>query len=211
MGTDSEVALRKYRLHASRYDHDVQRGEVIRRATISRLGLKPGDVVFDVACGTGLSFPLIEDGIGTSGRLIGIEMSPDMLAEAGRRIENHGWNNVTLINSPVETASIPVKADAVLFSFTHDVLRSPGALANVCRQIKPGARVAASGTKWAPWWAIPVNVVVWYFARKYVTTFEGFGQPWSHLIRHVPDFRTQSEFYGAVYVGWGTAAGDLGG
>lgn len=203
---DQQLALDKYRQKAVTYDESVSLSR-LRRRLIARLNLKPGDVVLDVACGTGLNFPLIHEAIGPDGRLIGIDLSPDMLAIAHERVLKNSWKNITLITSSVEAARITEQVDVVLFSFTHDVLRSPQALLNVMRHVKHGGCVVAAGTKWAPWWAVPVNIGVWFRARQYITTFEGFSQPWSHLAPFVTDLQLESFMLGAVYVACGTKSG----
>jgi demethylmenaquinone methyltransferase/2-methoxy-6-polyprenyl-1,4-benzoquinol methylase len=81
------------------------------------LRLGPRDVVLDVGCGTGQAFPVLEEAIGPEGRLIGIDLSAAMLARAAERIERDGWRNVTLIESSVEEALVPVTADGALLSF----------------------------------------------------------------------------------------------
>lgn len=202
---DQRLAVEKYRRRAATYDKSASvRLTRLRRGFIARLGLKPGDVVLDVACGTGLNFPLIQEVIGPAGRLIGVDLSPDMLAKARERVSPSGWTNVTLINSSAEDAQLTERADAILFTFTHDVMRSPRALENVMRYVRPRGRVVSAGSKWAPWWAVPVNIGLWYVVRQYTTTFEGFGQPWSHLARFVRDLRVEALMLGAVYVAWGT-------
>ena len=102
-----------------------------------------------------------------------------------------------------EDARIPEDVDAALFSLTHDVLRSPLALQNVMRSVKQGGRVVAAGAKWASWWVWPVNIGVWYGARQYTTTLEGFFRPWSHLGSYVSDLRLESHLFGTLYVAWG--------
>ena len=204
MPPNRQAALEKYRHAAATYD----KGEVpaiqrARRRAIARLSLQPGDVVFDVGCGTGLSFPLIEEGIGAQGRIIGIDQSPEMLVIAGRRVQTHSWRNVTLIESPVEEASISGHADAVLFCFTHDLLQSRNALENVFEHSKQGGRVVAAGFKWGPWWNLPLNVRVWAYVRHAVTTFDGFGRPWRHLERFVSEMEVEQVWFGAFYFGWG--------
>ena len=52
------------------------------------LGLRPGDTVVDIACGTGLNFPLLEEAIGPDGRIVGVDLTDAMLAQAQRRIES---------------------------------------------------------------------------------------------------------------------------
>ncbi len=39
-----------------------------------------------------------------------------------------------------------------------------------------------------------------------MTTFEGFGQPWSHLERLVPDLRVEPAAFGLSYFAFGTVA-----
>ncbi len=207
---DSQRVLEKYRHRAATYDRAVARAEPIRRDAIARLQLQPGEIVLDVGCGTGLSFPLIEERIGPEGQLTGIDMSPEMLEKARKRVDSNGWRNVTLIQSAVEEAKISAQVDAVLFHFTHDIMRSERALENIFLHAKPGASVVAAGGKWAPWWALQVNVVFWYIARRYITTFEGYDRPWSHLSRVVPNLRVEPRALGGIpsgaYIAWGTAS-----
>lgn len=202
---DPRAALDKYRQGAATYD-DSNRFQRLRRHFVARLDLHPGDVVLDLACGTGLNFPVLQDAIGPQGRLIGIDLSPDMLAIARERVSRSQWQNVTLIGSSVEEAHIPESVEAALFSLSHDVVRSPLAIQNVMRSVKHGGRVVAAGAKWAPWWALPVNIGVWYGARRYTTTFEGFSRPWSHLASYVHDLQIEPHLHGAMYVAWGTKA-----
>lgn len=194
-----------YRRHAGVYDSlgRILLAESVRREAVRLLALKPGDVVIDVACGTGLSFPLIEERIGREGQLIGVDLSPDMLAKAGGKAAEAGWQNVTLIEAAADEAAIPVPADAVFFHFTHDVMRTPAALENIFRHAKPGARVVSAGGKRAPRWAVPVNLVMRRISRRYITTFEGFDRPWSHLERFVPYLRVKPVLFGAGYIAWG--------
>jgi ubiquinone/menaquinone biosynthesis C-methylase UbiE len=201
---DQQLARRKYEELAPAYDRLVRLTARMRRLAVERLELLHGDDVLDVGCGTGLSFSLIQERIGAEGRLIGVDLSPDMLAKARERVERQGWENVTLVESAVEDAAIPAEVDACVSVLTHDVMRSPGALTNVVRHVKPGGRIVVTGAKWSSRWALPVNACVWWVARRYVTTFEGFGRPWGHLESLVPDLRIESLFLGGAYLAWGT-------
>lgn len=203
MRPDSQLAAEKYRALAATYDRRTGMAEPIRRRAIARLDLQPGDVVLDVACGTGVNFSLIREAIEGGGRVLGIDLSPARLAKARERVEAAGWRNVTLIESAIEEANIRQPVDAALFSFTHDVMRSPRALENVLRHVKPGGRVVATGSRWARWWVAPVNLVLWYAARQYTTTLEGYHRPWSHLADLVPDLRVEPALFSGCYIAWG--------
>ncbi len=206
MKPNSELSGKKYGALAATYDRQVRHGEGVRRAAVEKLALRVGDVALDVGCGTGLSLPLLEAGARPQGKVIGVEASPEMLARARGRVEANGWTNVTLIEATAEEARLPEAPDAVLFHFVHDITRSPAAVQNIFGQVKPGARVAVAGVKRSVWWAVPVNLYMWQLARRYVTTFEGFDRPWSHIRRFVPGLTVRSLRFGAVFVAWGTAS-----
>jgi demethylmenaquinone methyltransferase/2-methoxy-6-polyprenyl-1,4-benzoquinol methylase len=179
----------------------------LRRRTIAALRLAPGDSVLDVACGTGLSFPLLAAAVGPAGRVTGVELSPAMARLARERIARTGWGNVALIESSAEDAQLAGAFDAVLFNFAHDVLQSPAALARIFAAAKPGARVAAAGSKFLPWWLAPANAVVRRMNAPYVTTLAGMRRPWRYLIEHVPDLRIGSALWGAGYLASGRSRG----
>ena len=173
----------------------------LRRRTIDLLELQPGEIVLDVACGTGLSFPLLRERVGPAGRVIGVELSPDMLAQARSRVAAHGWTNVELVCAAMEEAPIEARLDAILFNYTHDVLRSPAALERIFSQARPGARVAVAGVKHPPWWLFPARLWRLVHARPYVTTFEGLARPWTLLERHVTGLAITPVMLGTNYIG----------
>ena len=68
------------------------------------------------------------------------------------------------------------------------------------------ARVVASGLKWAPPWAVPVNLLVLPAALRSVTSLAGLRKPWSRLAAVTGDLRVETMFAGAVYVASGALA-----
>jgi len=189
-----ELALKKYREGYARlsYDRGLFKETDFRRLYIGKLALKSGEVVLDVGCGSGASFSILKEGVGREGSIIGIDQSPEQLALARTLIEQSGWENITLIDSAVEDAQISVTADAALFSFSHDIMRTPLAVQNVVRSLKPGARIVVTGMKWAPWWALATNWRTWRGTRNFISTFEGFSKPWSHLAKLVSSLEVES-------------------
>jgi ubiquinone/menaquinone biosynthesis C-methylase UbiE len=143
-----EHLVEKYRRSASRYDFtsrlNVALGpqRVHRRKAVQALGLRPGDTVVEVGCGTGLNFPLIEQAIGPEGRIIGVDLTDAMLAQAQQRIATNGWGNISLVHSPAAEFEFPNGTNAILASYAHSLLPD-------CRQvITPGAAALAGGGRW---------------------------------------------------------------
>jgi SAM-dependent methyltransferase len=197
------AALRQYRSRAHIYDLELALFEPVRQRAVELLGLKHGDRVLDVGCGTGLSFSALEGLIGHQGSIVGIEQSPEMLERARARAADNNWHNVAFISDAAEEASIPLAADAALLHFTHDIMRTPKALANVVSHLKPGARIVAAGLKWAPVRTMPLNLVVWNAAMRSTSTLEGLACPWSHLEPLTSELEVEQMLGGTVYVASG--------
>ena len=199
----NSAALAQYRRRAPVYDLELSLFEPARRTAIERLGLRPGDVVFDVGCGTGLSLPLLRKAVGARGHIVGIEQSPEMMALARQRVQQQGWRNVTLIEAPVADAAIRRTANAALFHFTHDILRDTRALNNVVTQLRPGAKVVACGLKWARPWAWPLNLFVFGAALHSVSSLAGLTRPWNLLAEHLGAMQVEALMAGAVFLASG--------
>lgn len=132
-----------------------------RRVGIALLGLRPGDVVFDVGCGTGLNFALLDAAVGPTGRIVGVDLSGSMLARAEARVRRHGWRNIAVVRADAGTADLAAlfsarSADAALFTYALSVIDDgPAAWTSALAAVRPGGRVAVvdlalpSG-RWAP-------------------------------------------------------------
>jgi demethylmenaquinone methyltransferase/2-methoxy-6-polyprenyl-1,4-benzoquinol methylase len=200
-------ALEHYRHAAAGYDASCCRIERKRLRALESLQLRQGETVIDVACGTGPLLETLARRVGPRGRVVGIEQSPEMIALARRRVQSLALANVTLIEAAIEDAQIPGRADAILFCYTHDVLRSRGALENLFAAAKRGARIASCGAKLYPRWLAPLNPWVRWRAYGYLSTVEGLQEPWSTLAEFCPDFSVDATFFlGSGYVGSGRYA-----
>lgn len=199
------AALAQYRRRAAHYDAELALFEPLRIEAVGLLALQQGQRVLDVGCGTGLSFELLEREVGAAGAIVGIEQSPEMVALARERVERSGWSNVTLVAASAEEAQVHGRMDAALFHFTHDVLRSPQAVDNVLRHLRPGARVVAVGLQWASPWAWPANCFVALAAMYSVSSLDGLARPWDQLAARLRQFRLHTTLLGGIYLATGLA------
>lgn len=205
-----QAVIERHCEHAPGYDASALRTLPLRYRALWNLALEPGDAVLDVACGTGLSFPLLEEAIGTKGRLIGVELSPAMAALAQARIDRAAWTNAELVIGRMEDADLAAPRgpfDAVAFNFTHDVLQSEAALANIFAACKPGARVAVAGSKLLPWYLAPLNTYVRWNNAPYMSTQRNLRWPWRLLERYVTDLAVTPTQFGTCYLAKGTYVG----
>jgi ubiquinone/menaquinone biosynthesis C-methylase UbiE len=202
-GPDPAAARRRYDSMAASYDRSLAPlawlQERIRRQAVDALQLRAGDTVLDAGCGTGASFPRLVEAVGAQGRIVGVDQSTGMLDVARRRVARAGWKNVDVIEAAVQDAELP-RADAAIFFFTHDLLRTHAALDKVIGAVRPGGRVASAGAKRPPAWLAPVGVAARLVMRRYVTTTEGVDAPWSLLSERLSDVTVRSELLGVVYV-----------
>lgn len=206
----NERSIERYRSKAAGYDASAEFTMPLRRRAIALLQLQPGQAVLDVGAGTGLSYALLRDGVGETGKVLAFEQSPDMFALAQQRVARAGWNNVWHVNQPAETVRLPVLADAVLFNYTHDICRTPAAVQNILCQVKPGGRVAMAGIKYFPWWTGPLNLFVWLKNRPYNALAGELWTPWSHVAEQCSGFSWLSTQWGMGYIASGTYCGGNG-
>jgi ubiquinone/menaquinone biosynthesis C-methylase UbiE len=141
--------IETYRKKAKHYDRTSrffpvpgypQRGQRLR--AVQALGLRPGDTVVEIACGTGLNFSLIQQAIGPEGRIVGVDLTDAMLAQAQHRVEANGWSNVSLVQSDAAEFDFPTEVDAILS--TYALTQVPGC-ADV---IAHGAEALSRGGRW---------------------------------------------------------------
>ena len=113
-----------------------------RLQAVRALGLRPGDTVVDMACGTGLNFPLLQSVVGPGGRIVGVDLTDAMLARAQDRVKANGWGNVSLVQADAAGFDFPAGVSAILS--TYAMTQVPG-----CAQaIAHGAAALSGGGRW---------------------------------------------------------------
>src|SRR5712691_1569347 len=95
----------RYMIHLIRPfpDFDPSFIKPVRQKAVELLNLKEGDRVLDMGCGPGGSFPYLVRAVGPSGEVVGVEISPEVVINARRRIERNEWSNVQVIQADART------------------------------------------------------------------------------------------------------------
>src|SRR4051795_8411134 len=144
-----EHLIETYRKKAKHYDVSSRlypapgyRHPAQRRRAVRALGLRPGDRVVDIACGTGLNFPPIEEVIGPDGRIVGVDLTDAMLAQAEDRRDANGWSNISLVQADAADFDFPTDVDAILC--TYALTQVP----ECAEVIAHGAAALSGGGRW---------------------------------------------------------------
>jgi demethylmenaquinone methyltransferase/2-methoxy-6-polyprenyl-1,4-benzoquinol methylase len=213
-----EDLIETYRKKAKHYDFTSrfypapgypQRAQRLR--TAQALGLRPGDSVIDIACGTGLNFPLLEELIGPTGRIVGVDLTDAMLAQAQHRIDTNGWSNISLVQADAAAFEFPTGVDAILSTYALSHVPDCAAV------IAHGAAALSAGGRWAVLdLKLPDHTPRWLMQLG-VATVGRFGsleewsvrRPWeairAAMHEELADLSWTELFFGTAFLGAGSA------
>lgn len=117
---------------------------------VALASLRAGETVLDLGSGGGFDVFIAGRRVGPTGRVIGVDMTPEMLAKARRNTaayrERSGLDNVEfrlgeIENLPVADASVDVVISNCVINLSVDKAR---VYAEIARVLRPGGRVAVS-------------------------------------------------------------------
>ena len=105
--------------------------------------LNPGETVLDIGCGAGFDTLIAAQQVGSNGRVIAVDMTPEMLLKAEQGAKEMGLTNIDFRkglaeDSPVDDQSIDVVISNGVINLCPDKV---GVMEEVHRVLKPGARI----------------------------------------------------------------------
>lgn len=182
-----------------------------REHAISALHLQDGSRVLDVGCGTGLNIPGLLDAVGTNGRVVGVDRSPEMLEVARRKAIQLPPGNLTLLEADAEqldsvavgSEGIAASFDAVLFTYSLSLMsHRQDAWQRATALVRPGGRAAIvdmeSPHGWARLLDPAAQLACWLGGADI------HARPWTLLERTAHDVQSWSFRGGHIQVRAGT-------
>lgn len=146
--TESNVRSNKlYRRVAPIYATWVRAGSLwafpaLYRRAAEALELSKGDTVLDVCCGTGEMFSFLHNTVGPTGRIIGCDLSPEMLDVARARVTEQGWTNIALVETDAARLDLLSHVDGIICSICLSAIpERERVLQRVLGYLKDGGRL----------------------------------------------------------------------
>lgn len=111
--------------------------------TIDVLKVKPGHVAADIGAGTGVFTFLLSGKVGAKGRVLAVDIQPEMLQILGQRIKERGVGNVEMVLGEEKDPKLPAGSlDLVLMVDVYHEFAYPWEMIQaICRGLKQGGRV----------------------------------------------------------------------
>ncbi len=104
-------------------------------------GVKPGDHVLDVACGTGVLSREIANRVGPGGRVVGLDCNEVMLSTARRKSPGLEWTSAGAEAIPHDSAGFDAVVSQFGLMFFEDRVT---ALQEMSRVLKPGGKLVVA-------------------------------------------------------------------
>ncbi len=119
----------------------------VAQRSIELMGIRPGDDVLDVGCGTGVLLPVLAEIVTESGSVTGIDYSADLVEAARKRVSSDALAGRCRVVQGDATA-LPFEADSFAAAHVERVLMHlpdpDAAIREMCRVVRPGGWVVAA-------------------------------------------------------------------
>ena len=166
---DDTSVLTSYRFYSRFYIFKLNPG---RSVAVKKMELKDGHSVLEIGIGTGLSLPLYPANVD----ITGVDLTPEMLAQAQQRVDNLELNNVELHLMDAQKLEFPDHSfDKSIAMFVASVMPDPVAMIKEMKRVtRPGGHI----------------YILNHFSQKksFMSLIEGALSPFAHQLGFEPLF-----------------------
>jgi len=206
--TQQQRVKKLYKKRAKHYDFTANlyyllgfREYAYRKRAIELLDLKAGDTVVEIGCGTGLNFSLLQDKVGPNGKIIGVDLTTEMLEVARQRCESNDWDNVELVEHDAATFVFPGNVDGIISTFALTLVPEFHAvISNAAGALKPSKRMVLLDLKLPRWPQPLIKLAIWLTGGFGVNEEIARRHPWESMEQAFNNVRKVETFFGAVYI-----------
>lgn len=214
MALNKDEIRQLYRKRAKRYDISANlyyplgvKEITYRKKAIYALNLKKDDTVVEIGCGTVLNFKFLKEVVGQEGKIIGIDLTAEMLSIASQRVERNNWLNVELVQSDAVTYNFPERIDGIISTCAITLIPEYEAV------IRKGANALSSGKRFVisdfkrpadwPEWLVKFFV---FIMRPFGVSLDMVERhPRESINRYLKPVQFEELYFGGIYISAGEA------
>lgn len=213
MALSKEDLRQLYRKRAGLYDLTANlyyligfREQAYRKQAVAALGLRRGDTVVEIGCGTGLNFPLLFRAVGPEGKIIGVDLTKEMLEKARVRVKRNGWANVELVHGDAAEFRFPPNLGGIISTFALSLVPE------FDRVIRNGCLGLAPGKRWVIFdFKLPSHRAAALFVPFLIFLTRPFGvrrelaerHPWESIKKWLGNLSMTEFYFGFTYIAVG--------
>ena len=111
---------------------------------VRSLKLQPGQTVADIGCGSGVVTALLARAVGVRGKVMGVDVQPQMLARLKMRMKKFRIPNVTAVRGTQKSPRLKAGTIdlAIMVDVYHEFEFPYEMITEISRTLKPGGRLA---------------------------------------------------------------------
>lgn len=153
------------------------------RPVLDRVGLRPGDIVLELGSGTGVFTVAAAQRVGPRGKLVSVDVQPEMISRVEERVQGAGLPNVE--THVADAYHLPMPDESVDLAFLISVLEEVPdplrALAELRRVLKPEGILSITAEFMDPDYWFPIETIRQLQAADF-SLVERFGNLWCYTL-----------------------------